>query len=132
MGGESDLRVLLRSMNPELLQGRYVFITVPEGQAAPDVGPLASVIEPEGLSLVVTQEQADRLDLTYDFVAAWITLRIHSALHAVGLTAAVSTALAETGISCNVIAGFHHDHLLVPVDRAQDALCELRRLASFQ
>lgn len=75
------------------------------------------------------QEQADRAGLAYDFVAAWITLRVHSALHAVGLTATVSTALAAGGISCNVVAGHHHDHLLVPVDRAHDALLILRELS---
>ena len=53
---------------------------------------------------------------------------MHSALDAVGLTAAVAGALAEAGISCNVLAGAHHDHLLVPVDRADDALVALAQL----
>ena len=88
----------------------------------------ASVVEPEGLSLVVCQEDADRLGLRYDFVARWIMLTVHSSLSAVGLTAAVSAALAEVGISCNVIAGRHHDHLLVPAARADDALATLARL----
>jgi hypothetical protein len=35
----------------------------------------------------------------------------------VGLTA----ALADRGISCNVIAGVYHDHLFVPDDRAEEA-----------
>jgi hypothetical protein len=74
------------------------------------------------LSIVVSQQDADDLGLEYEFVAAWIVLRVHSALDAVGLTAAVSSRLAEDGISCNVIAGLRHDHLLVPVDRARDAL----------
>lgn len=61
-------------------------------------------------------------------VAAWIALQVHSALYAVGLTAAVSSALAEAGVSCNVIAGYHHDHLLVPFERGQEALTILRAL----
>ncbi|MFD4182275.1 ACT domain-containing protein [Rhodococcus sp. NPDC058514] len=60
---------------------------------------------------------------------AWLTLRVHSALDAVGLTAAVSSRLAEVGISCNVIAGYHHDHLLVPVDDAAAAVEALTALA---
>ena len=41
---------------------------------------------------------------------------------AVGLTAAFSHALGEAGISCNVTAGYHHDHLLVPSARADEAV----------
>ena len=61
---------------------------------------------------------------------AWITLDVHSALDAVGLTAAVAGALAERGIACNVVAGFHHDHLFVPVDRAGDAIDALDALSA--
>ena len=68
-------------------------------------------------------------DLTPVFRAAWITLTVQSDLNAVGLTAVVSTALAKAGISCNVIAAVHHDHLFVPVDRADDAMRVLRGLS---
>jgi hypothetical protein len=78
----------------------------------------------------VHQEDADRLQLRYDFVAGWITLQVHSALAAVGLTAVVSTALADAGISCNVVAGYHHDHLLVPLERVDEALTVLHGLAT--
>jgi hypothetical protein len=53
---------------------------------------------------------------------------VHSALDAAGLTAAVSTALADAGLSCNVIAGHHHDHLLVPAGRAQEVITVLSGL----
>jgi uncharacterized protein len=79
--------------------------------------------------VVVARERADELGLSYDFAAAWITLRVHSALDAVGLTAAVSRALAHAGLSCNVLAGLHHDHLLVPAGRADEALAVLRELS---
>jgi hypothetical protein len=62
-------------------------------------------------------------------VAGWITLRVHSALEAVGLTAAVSAALAREGVSCNVVAGFYHDHLFVPHDSAAQAVRLLEDLA---
>lgn len=126
--GETDLNVLLLSMEPDLVAGQFVFVTVPNVDISPRLDPLASVVEPEGLSLVLRKDQADQAGLAYDFVAAWVTLRVRSSLHAVGLTAAVSAALAEAGMSCNVIAGFHHDHLLVPHDKADAALDVLRGL----
>jgi hypothetical protein len=121
--GERDLAVLLGSMQPRLRDGQWVFVTVEE--VPPGVEPLASFVEDEGLSLVVPLHQAVAAGLEVDFVAAWISLTVHSALDAVGLTAAVATVLAEAGISCNVIAARHHDHLLVPYDRAADALALL-------
>ena len=60
---------------------------------------------------------------------ARISLTVQSDLAAVGLTAAFARALAAEGISCNVIAGVHHDHLLVPWDRRDDAMATLRRLS---
>ncbi len=102
--------------------------------AAPDEGLgevelLATVREPEGVSAVITEADAEGLGLEYDFVAAWITLRVYSAAADVGLTAAVSTCLAAVGISCNVIAGLRHDHLLVPAHRADEAMAALVALS---
>ncbi|NLE98664.1 MAG: ACT domain-containing protein [Propionibacterium sp.] len=128
MTPETDLPTLLATMDPQVRPGRFVFATV-KG-AMPDAEVLASVVEDEGLSVVVAQDDADRLGLDYDFVGAWITLRVYSSLESVGLTAAVSATLADIGISCNVIAGFHHDHLLVPADRLDEALSALHVLVS--
>lgn len=128
--GETELSVLLAGMTPEFVDGSFVFVSVESWAVASSLHPLAVVVEDEGLSLVLTQQEADEAGLNWDFVAAWITLRIRSSLHAVGLTAAVSTALAGAQISCNVIAGYHHDHLLVPQQSADEALGILRALAA--
>ncbi|WEO93559.1 ACT domain-containing protein [Streptomyces sp. FXJ1.172] len=128
MTGETDLRRLLSGMRPELNPGRYVF-TWAEGGVPSGVTAVVTVTEQEGLTLVVHQAEADAAGLAYDYVAGWITLRVHSALAAVGLTAAVSRALADADLSCNVVAGFHHDHLFVPYEHAERALEVLRRLA---
>ncbi|MBQ0855362.1 ACT domain-containing protein [Streptomyces sp. NPDC057620] len=128
-GAERDLGRLLSGMEPALHPGRYVFTTVPGRTAPPGLSPVVTVVEDEGLTLVVEQEGADAARLAYDYVAGWITLRIHSALDAVGLTAAVARALAEEGLSCNVVAGFHHDHLFVPHERAAEAVALLEQLA---
>ncbi|MFE6458077.1 ACT domain-containing protein [Streptomyces cinereoruber] len=128
MNAERDLTRLLAGLRPELDSGRYVFTTV-DGPAPTGLAPVVTVTEPEGLTLVVRQEEADAASLPYDYVAGWITLRVHSALDAVGLTAAVARELADAGLSCNVVAGFHHDHLFVEHARAEEALDLLNRLA---
>ncbi|NLU75944.1 ACT domain-containing protein [Streptomyces sp. HNM0575] len=129
MPGESDLRKLLSGMRPELNPGRYVFATADDGVVPPGVNPVVTVAEQEGLTLVLPQGEADAAGLAYDYVAAWITLRVNSALDAVGLTAAVARELSDSGMSCNVVAGFHHDHLFVPHERAARAVAVLEDLA---
>lgn len=130
MSGETDLTRLLHSMTPQLNPGEYVFCCVPAEHDCSALQPIASMREREGPSLVLTREVADAHGLRYDYVAAWITLEVHSSLAAVGLTAAFSAALAQAGISCNVVAGFHHDHLFVPSERAERALSTLRALSA--
>ena len=109
-------------MRPELHPGEYVFTSTRDPAVPASVTPVVTVAEEEGLTMVLRKEHADRLGLEYDYVAGWITLRVHSALEAVGLTAAVSATLANKGLSCNVVAGFYHDHLFVPHDRADQAV----------
>jgi hypothetical protein len=130
MSGETNLARLLQSMTPHLNPGQFVFCCVAPDHDCSALQPLASMREGEGLSLVLPREVADAHGLSYDFVAAWITLQVHSSLAAVGLTASFSAALAQAGISCNVIAGVHHDHLFVPLERAEKALSTLRALAA--
>lgn len=76
-------------------------------------------------TLVVPIEAARRARLPVVIEMAWLTLTVQSSLEAVGLTAAFSKVLTDEGISCNVLAGYHHDHILVPVDRASDAITAL-------
>ncbi|OKK09878.1 acetyltransferase [Streptomyces sp. CB02488] len=130
MTAERDLRILLRDLRPELHPGRYVFATVPDGVVPAGASPVVTVSETEGLTLVLPETEAVAAGLSHSYPAGWITLRAHSALDAVGLTAAVSLALTDAGISCNVVAGFHHDHLFVPHDRAAVAVAVLERLAA--
>jgi len=127
VAGEKDLGRLLAGMSPRLHAGRYVYTQV-QRRVPPGVDPVVVVREDEGLTLVLAQEEADASGMPYEYVAAWITLEVHSALEAVGLTAAVSRALAEAGISANVVAGFAHDHVFVPYERAADALRALDAL----
>jgi hypothetical protein len=129
VAGERDLQALLASLEPVLRPGTFVFAVVGDEALLQAIAPEVMVREDEGLSVVLPRERADALGFDYEYVAAWITLRVHSALDAVGLTAAVSTALADAGLSCNVVAGYHHDHLLVPADRAAEAIDVLADLS---
>ncbi|MGE1155857.1 ACT domain-containing protein [Pseudomonas kitaguniensis] len=130
MAGETTLATLLRSMRPQLNDGDYVFCTLPDACIPAGCEVIGSFREQEGLTLIVERQQAQQAGLSFDYIAAWITLNVHSALEAVGLTAAFASALANAGISCNVIAGFYHDHLFVGRADAERAMHVLRQLAA--
>lgn len=135
MTPERDLTRLLRDLRPVRAPAAYVFASA-DGPVAPDLAaglaadlaPFATVREAEGTTVVVSRAEADAAGLGYEFVAARITLTVASALDAVGLTAAVAGRLADAGIACNVIAGLRHDHLFVPVARADEAMALLSDL----
>lgn len=129
MAGETALATLLRSMSPQLNAGDYVFCTLADNRL-PDCEVIGSFREQEGLTVIVERQQAEQAGLAYDYIAAWITLNVHSALQAVGLTAAFATALGQAGISCNVIAGYYHDHLFVGRSDADRAMTVLSQLAA--
>ena len=90
----------------------------------------ATVAEDEGMTTVLAAADAERLGVRPEFVAAWLTVEVDSALDVVGLTAVIASALAAEDIACNVLAGYHHDHLLVPLDKADQALAVLNALRS--
>jgi hypothetical protein len=130
MTGETSLGALLRSMAPELNDGEYVFCTVPDISRVTGAEVLGSIREREGLTVILERSQAQASGLDAEYVMAWITLTVHSSLAAVGLTAAFARALGEAGISCNVVAGFYHDHLFVGKDDALKAMATLKALAA--
>jgi hypothetical protein len=126
----SDLATLLRTMEPTLNEGTFVFASVADGKEFPAHAIVASIREPEGLSVVVEESAAQQLGLSPVFRCAWITLSVNSDLQAVGLTAAFSVALGKAGISCNVVAGANHDHIFVPIGQAELAMQVLRDIGS--
>lgn len=127
----THLPSLLAGLDPALRDGAYVFATVPADLVL-DAVPVASMVEDEGRTVVLAEADAARLGLPHEFRCAWITLRVASSLHAVGLLARVTAALSAAGISVNPVAGYHHDHLFVPYERAADALGVLAALAEPQ
>ena len=122
MAGETDLNILLRTLKPSLNKGNFVFISVKDIQHISRENILFEFKEKEGITIILEQAKADELNFKYEFVASWITLTVHSALDAVGLTAAVSTALTKHNISCNVVAAYYHDHIFVSTKDTKKAM----------
>ena len=125
-----DLDSLLVDMSPALDPNIYVFVTSTQPIAAVADAALLSFREAEGMTYVVQRELADSLGLTHAFANRRITLRVTSALEAVGFLAAITRALATHGIAANVVSAFHHDHLFVPPERADEAMRVLERLSA--
>ncbi|WP_291959762.1 ACT domain-containing protein [Maribacter sp.] len=130
MTGERDLKILLRTLKPSLNEGNYVFISLKDIQHISREDILFEFKEREGTTVILKKNKADELSLTYEFIASWITLTVHSALDAVGLTAAVSTALTKHDISCNVVAAYYHDHIFVAKKDTEKAMDILREFSN--
>ncbi|WBA81407.1 ACT domain-containing protein [Endozoicomonas sp. GU-1] len=131
MTGIVELEKLLSSINPKLVEGEFIFCTLPGNLSDyAHLNPLSSFIESEGLSLVLSKDNAESANIKFEHTYRQITLTVHSSLEAVGLTAAISTKLASNNISANVIAAFFHDHIFVQSDKAEDALKALHELST--
>jgi len=119
MNGEIDLQRMLAEMRVAVRDDVYCMVSLAAPSEHLRASAAAMITEAEAVTLVITTAQADAEGLPYDFPAAWLTLEVHSSLHAVGLTAAVARMLTDEGVPCNVLAGFYHDHLLVPAGQGE-------------
>jgi len=128
VAGERDLERLLADLDPVLHLEVLVWCSIAPGDPVPDVSAFARIEEDEGTTLVLPEAVARQHGLAHEAPSRRIELRVHSDLAAVGLTAALSRALAADGISANVVAAFHHDHVLVPAADAEAARDTLREL----
>ncbi|WP_080440037.1 ACT domain-containing protein [Burkholderia ubonensis] len=128
--GEQDLLKLCATLKPVMASAVYVYCSFPDFVLAEGVSALCTIRESEGLTAIIERADAQRLGLPYIYDARLITLSVHSSLNAVGFIEVISGKLADSGIPCNVIAGYYHDHILVPVDRADEAMDRLREIAA--
>jgi len=130
VSGETDLGKLIGSMQPVLSEPEYVFASLDKDSSVSveQLEPLGTFYEKEGLTIIVLKTNADSLGITYQGIFQCITLNVHSSLEAVGLTAAVSSALANDRFSANVVAAYYHDHIFVPKVKANQALLCLLEL----
>ena len=132
MSGETNLAILLKSMNPILQANEYVFCSLDKKVNESDwlqLSPIGMFREKEGLTLILNRDHADDANIFYTSTFRLITLSVHSSLDAVGFLATITSKLAEKGISVNPISAYYHDHLFVPVSRATEAM-ELLQILS--
>lgn len=126
--GEKDLATLCATIEPEMAQPVYVYCCFPDFVLPSGLSAIFTFREVEGLTAVIDLQDAERYALPHTFKSRLVTLKVHSSLEAVGFLAVVSACLARAGIPCNAIAGYYHDHILVPVDRADEALIVLNEV----
>ncbi len=132
MSGETNLDVLIAALSAELVDGTFVFATIPQGDMPTGISPRMVFQEAEGITLILLKSEAEALGLPYEFPSRMITLNIHSSLEAVGFMARIATALAKHDMGVNPVSGFYHDHLFVPLGREEDALAVLDELTSLE
>jgi uncharacterized protein len=130
MEGEQDLTRLRRTMAPRLDERTFVYCNLADFSLPVGLKALCTVREDEGLTAIVDKRDAERFTLPHLYESRLITLTVHSSLDAVGFLALITGRLAAAGIACNAVSGYHHDHLLVPVSQADEAMNALHALAS--
>ena len=126
-----NLAGLIQSMRPALWPETFVFASLRDDETIPAaIKPVMIFREAEGLTAILTHEEAVIVGLAASFPCRMITLEVRSALDAVGFLAAITSRLAAAGIAVNPVSAFHHDHLFVPADRAEEALRVLLEMSA--
>lgn len=121
---------MLAQMAPQLDPVRYCFMVISPSSAPQALGAaIGTFREDEGVTAIVPEALARELGEEGPAMAR-ITLTVHSSLEGYGLAAAVSGALADAEIACNMVAAYHHDHLFVPASDRERALAILQTLAA--
>jgi len=126
---------MISGMAPTVQPGNYVFISTADPALVELLifQAMATFEENEGKSMLLPVDLAKKSGFSVDQPMSCITLNVYSSLEGVGLTAAVSAALGDNSIPCNMVAAFHHDHVFVPsemCDRAMEVLTSLQKQAA--
>lgn len=129
--GETDLAILMSSMQPVLHEDVFAFAALEEGRSMPaNLRPIMTFQEAEGLTLILRLDEANEAGLDVVYPCRMVTLQIQSSLEAIGFLAVITSRLAAAGLSVNPVSALHHDHLFVAADRAEEVLELLETLAA--
>ena len=131
---ETNLSKMLKNLSPTLNRGEYVFCTLKDVSSIDRKDTICEFKEAEGTTVIIEKQKADKYNLNCDYVVSWITLNVYSSLNNIGLTALFSTALAKHAISCNVVAGYYHDHIFIDAKdrhKAMEVLINLTKKSDF-
>lgn len=130
MNGETDLAKLIKCMNPEMDATQYIFVCFNQKNVnLESLNYWAMIQEKEGITYIMTTNEAKKKRIQAESIFKKITLNVHSSLEAVGFTAVVATELAHHNISTNVVAGYYHDYIFVPEKKAEEAFERLKQLS---
>jgi hypothetical protein len=128
--GETNLDILLKSLKPVLMEGEFVFCSLPPTSLKQlQLTPICQFREQEGITVIIPRQQADHSSLQYNCIYRQITLSVSSSLAAVGFLAVIASKLAQAGISVNVISGYYHDHLFIPRDKVSETMIILQEIS---
>jgi hypothetical protein len=119
---------VLAQLDPRLDDTEYVFVSC--STPLTEVAPFAMVREGDRFSYVVSARDAAQAGLQGSYPCQRLELGVDTELSLVGFIARIGAELALHGIPVNPIAGHRRDHLLVPVERANDALKVLGDVAA--
>ena len=133
----SETLEMISTMAPLLHSRTYVYAKLSSNASSEDLAEVLPYIhsmfqEEEGISLLLPIGVYDKHKDIFPKISSplsHIELQIFSSLEGVGLTAAVSSALAAAQIPCNMVAAFNHDHIFVPEEDAENALEILEAVA---
>ena len=132
MSGETDLAILFSNLKAVKSDEIYVFASCMAEDVPANLPEKLPVLmrfeEAEGTTLILTKSLAEKYDLAYEFESYCLTLDIHSSLEAVGFMAIIASLLAAAQIPVNPVAGFYHDHLFIPANKADKAMSLLQDL----
>ena len=119
-----ELKDILGNLKPRILEGSFVFTTSNDElvHLMKTFKPIATFREEEGITLVLSKDEADKFNIKYDSLFRCISLGVHSSLNSYGLISSISRELTKKKISSNVFSGFYHDHIFVQADLADPAI----------